>query len=44
MFEAAYEVVEHNWNHFYNGKFEAVLWTELQEMLNGIEPSCGPGN
>ena len=44
MFEAAYEVIEHNWNHFYNGKFEAVLWTELQEMLNGIEPSCGPGN
>ena len=44
IFEAAYEVIEHNWNHFYNGKFEAVLWTELQEMLNGIEPSCGPGN
>ena len=44
MFEAAYEVVEHNWNHFYNGGFEAVLWVELQEMLNGIEPSCGPGN
>jgi len=44
MFEAAYEVIEHNWNHFYNGKFEAVLWTELQEMLNGIKPSCGPGN
>jgi len=40
MFEAAYEVIEHNWNHFYNGKFEAVLWTELQEMLNGIEPNC----
>ena len=37
LFDAAREVVEHNWNHFYNGGFEAVLWTELTEMLNGIE-------
>jgi hypothetical protein len=37
LFDAAQEVVEHNWNHFYNGGFEAVLWTELTEMLNGIE-------
>ena len=44
LFDMAQEVIEHNWNHFYNGGFEAVLWTELQEMLNGIEPSCGPSN
>ena len=37
LFEQAQEVVEHNWNHFYNGGFEAILWTELQEMLNDIE-------
>ena len=37
LFDAAQEVIEHNWNHFYNGGFEAVLWTELTEMLNGIE-------
>ena len=37
LFDQAQEVVEHNWNHFYNGGFEAVLWKELQEMLNGIE-------
>jgi hypothetical protein len=37
LFEACYEVVEHNWNHFYGGGFEAVLWQELNEMLNGIE-------
>jgi hypothetical protein len=37
MFDAAQEVIEHNWNHFYNGGFEAVLWTELNEMLNAIE-------
>lgn len=37
LFEQCKEVIEHNWNHFYNGGFEAVLWTELNEMLNGIE-------
>jgi hypothetical protein len=37
LFEQAQQVIEHNWNHFYNGGFEAVLWTELQDMLNGIE-------
>jgi predicted secreted Zn-dependent protease len=40
MFEAAHEVIEHNWNHFYNGGFEAVLWTELKDMLDDIESSC----
>jgi hypothetical protein len=37
LFDQAQEVIEHNWNHFYNGGFEAVLWTELNEMLDGIE-------
>jgi len=37
LFDQAQEVIEHNWNHFYGGGFEQVLWTELQEMLNGIE-------
>jgi hypothetical protein len=40
IFESAHIVIEHNWNHFYNGGFEAVLWAELQEMLNGIELTC----
>ena len=39
LFEAAHEVIEHNWNHFYNGGFEAVLWAELKDMLNAIESS-----
>ena len=38
LFEQCHEVIEHNWNHFYGGGFEAVLWTELNEMLNEIEP------
>jgi len=42
LFAQAQEVIEHNWNHFYNGGFEAVLWTELQEMLNGIDTNSGP--
>jgi hypothetical protein len=41
LFDQAQEVIEHNWNHFYNGGFEAVLWTELQEMLNGIDTDSG---
>jgi hypothetical protein len=40
LFAAAQEVIEHNWNHFYKGGFEAVLWSELNEMLNDIESSC----
>lgn len=39
LFDQAREVIEHNWNHFYGGGFEAVLWQELQEMLNAIESS-----
>ena len=44
LFDQAQEVIEHNWNHFYNGGFEAVLWTELQEMLNGIDTDSGPNS
>jgi hypothetical protein len=40
LFELAHEVIEHNWNHFYNGGFEAVLWDELKDMLNDIKSSC----
>jgi hypothetical protein len=39
LFESAHEVIEHNWNHFYNGGFEAVLWTELKDMLDDIKSS-----
>jgi hypothetical protein len=38
LFDQCQEVIEHNWNHFYSGGFEAVLWKELNEMLNEIEP------
>jgi hypothetical protein len=29
--------VEHNYNHFYRGGFADVLWTELTQMLNGLQ-------
>lgn len=38
LFEQCIPVIEHNWNHFYNGGLEAVLWEELNDMLNSIEP------
>ena len=38
LFDQCQEVIEHNWNHFYGGGFEAVLWKELNEMLNEIKP------
>lgn len=37
LFDQAQEIVQYNWNHFYNGGFEAVLWDELQTMLHSIE-------
>jgi hypothetical protein len=39
LFDAAQEVIEHNWNHFYGGGFEAVLWAELKGMLDDIKSS-----
>ena len=36
LFRDAIPTIRHNWNHFYNGGFEAVLWDELQSMLKDI--------
>jgi hypothetical protein len=30
-------IVEHNFNHFYKGGFEKILWQELTGMLNDIK-------
>ena len=37
LYQDCHRTIEHNWNHFYNGSFEKILWAELQAMLNGIE-------
>ena len=36
LFDQAQEICEYNYNHFYSGGFEKILWRELTEMLNGI--------
>jgi len=37
LFESAQEIIKYNWNHFYNGGFEKILWQELTGMLNDIK-------
>jgi len=37
IFESAHDIIQHNWNHFYHGGFEAVLWQELKDMLHALE-------
>jgi len=37
LLQNAGPIIQHNWNHFYNGGFETILWKELQDMLNAIE-------
>jgi hypothetical protein len=34
LFDMAQEVCEYNYNHFYNGGFEQILWQELTGMIN----------
>ena len=42
IFESAVDIIEHNWNHFYNGGFEAILWQELKDMLNELDFNSRP--
>jgi hypothetical protein len=37
MFKKCIPIIEHNWNHFYSGGFEKVLWTELTTMLHNLK-------
>jgi hypothetical protein len=32
--QACLPIVEHNYNHFYHGGFERILWNELTDMLD----------
>ena len=34
---AVQPVVEHNFNHFYSGAFENILWEEMQDMLGQMK-------
>jgi len=37
LFQACWSVIEHNWNWFYHGGLESVLWPELTDMLDSIK-------
>ena len=37
LFQSCWPVIEHNWNWFYQGEFESVLWIELTNMLESIK-------
>jgi hypothetical protein len=37
MFKKCIPIIEHNWNHFYGGGFEKILWAELTTMLNNLK-------
>ena len=36
LYTAAIPIIQHNYNHFYNGAFESILWTELTGMLDSM--------
>ena len=36
LFAQAHDVCEHNYQHFYNGGFEKILWAELTGMLDEL--------
>jgi hypothetical protein len=37
LFKKCIPIIEHNWNHFYNGGFEKILWAELTDMLDNLK-------
>ena len=37
IFKKCIPIIEHNWNHFYGGGFEQILWAELTTMLNNLK-------
>jgi hypothetical protein len=34
LFDMAQEICEYNYNHFYKGGFESILWDELESMMH----------
>jgi len=36
LFEEAIPTIRHNWEHFYHGNFEQILWRELTTMMDDI--------
>jgi hypothetical protein len=42
LFQSCWPVIEHNWNWFYHGGLESVLWTELTGMLDSVRTYLSP--
>ena len=40
IFQKCIPIIEHNWNHFYGGGFEKILWAELVEMLQNLKTAA----
>jgi len=36
LFNSMIDILNYNYNHFYNGDFEQLLWTELQSMIDAF--------
>jgi hypothetical protein len=36
LFNDMFDVLEYNYNHFYNGNFEQILWNELVAMQSNL--------
>jgi predicted XRE-type DNA-binding protein len=41
IFKKCIPIIEHNWNHFYHGGFEKILWDEMTLMLSDLKKSVG---
>lgn len=37
LFHASRDIVEHNYQHFYQGGFETILWQEMTDMFSTIK-------
>jgi hypothetical protein len=37
LYQSAEHIVKHNFEHFYNGNFEKILWEEIQDMFKQIQ-------
>lgn len=37
LYQAMIPVIEHNFQHFYDGAFESILWREFQDMLTSLK-------
>ena len=41
LYQRAIPIIKHNHEHFYNGGFEKILWTELTDMMQSMKQHWG---